>query len=104
MKKKGHAVSLLTGSAEGIPSRYAYKGVNIYRTPLFDLNWLAKRGINGLEREIRKVYIDFIDTFRCIGQNNYFVLKHFQKTSCYCYKCFFRTLPYTKLPGLNHSH
>ncbi|MFC1752260.1 glycosyltransferase family 4 protein [Thermoproteota archaeon] len=64
MKKLGHDVSLLTGAVEGTPSRYTYQGVNIYRTPTFDLNWLAKRGINGLEREIRKVYIDFIDTFK----------------------------------------
>ncbi|MFC1709783.1 glycosyltransferase family 4 protein [Candidatus Omnitrophota bacterium] len=64
MKKKGHTVSLLTGAVEGVSSRYTFKGVNIYRTPVFDLNWLAKRGVNGLEREIRTVYTDFIETFK----------------------------------------
>ncbi len=64
MSEKGHRVSLLTGAVEGVPSRYKFKGVYIYRTPVFDLGWLAKRGINGLEREIREVFTDFIETFK----------------------------------------
>ncbi|MBU2063976.1 MAG: glycosyltransferase family 4 protein [Candidatus Omnitrophica bacterium] len=56
--KLGHKVSLLTGSVEGIPGNYEYEGVNIQRTPLFDLNWLYKRGFKGLEEELEQLYFD----------------------------------------------
>lgn len=61
MVKRGHSVSLLTGSIEGSRPRYRFKGVDIYRTPLMDLNWLVKRGLNGLDEEIRNVMSDFLD-------------------------------------------
>lgn len=62
MKKYGHKVSLLTGSAEGAQGRYKYNGVDIYRTPLMDLNWLYKRGLKGLEEEVAGVFFKFIET------------------------------------------
>jgi len=58
--KFGHRVSLLTCSAEGVEDRYNYKGVQIYRTPLMDLNWLYKRGLEGLEDEVLKIFSEFI--------------------------------------------
>jgi glycosyltransferase involved in cell wall biosynthesis len=36
----------------------------VYRTPLFDLNWLVKRGVAGLEPDLRKLYIERIDAAR----------------------------------------
>ncbi len=60
MARFGHNVSLLTGTAEGVKERYNYKGASIYRTPLMDLNWLSKRGLRGLKKEITKVFGDFI--------------------------------------------
>lgn len=60
MVKKGHKVSLLTGSVEGVKGQYQYKGVEIYRTPLMDLNWLCKRGLRGLEKEISKIFGNFL--------------------------------------------
>ncbi len=59
MARYGHKVSLLTGSVEGIKGRYRYKGVEIYRTPLMDLNWLYKRGLKGLETDLSRVYESF---------------------------------------------
>lgn len=59
MARMGHNVSLLTGSAEGTKTEYQYKGVNIYRTPLMDLNWLFKRGLQGLDREVSKTFESF---------------------------------------------
>jgi glycosyltransferase involved in cell wall biosynthesis len=59
--KEGHRVGLLTGAAEGEKEVSTYEGVEIYRSPLFDLNWLAKRGLDGLEKEISKTYNDFFD-------------------------------------------
>ena len=59
--KRGHKVGLLTGYVEGEKARDTYKGANIYRTPLFDLNWLVKRGLEALEEEITKTYNDFFD-------------------------------------------
>ncbi len=59
MAKGGHEVSLLTGSVEKVKASYQYKGVRIYRTPLMDLNWLCKRGLRGLEKEVSRIFEDF---------------------------------------------
>ncbi len=61
MVKLGHNVSLLTGSAEGVEGDYKYEGVDICRTPLFDLNWLYHRGLKGLESELRELYRGFFE-------------------------------------------
>lgn len=58
--KWGHRVSLLTGSCEGVKARYIYKGVQIFRSPLMDLNWLFKRGLEGLEEDIEEVIREFL--------------------------------------------
>lgn len=58
--KIGHKVSLLTGAVEGVPSFYKYKGVDISRTSVMDLNWLYKRGVIGLEDDIKQVFGRFI--------------------------------------------
>lgn len=62
--KRGHQVGLLTGAVEGQKPRYQYQGVKIFRTPLLDLNWLAKRGLEGLEEEITKTYDDFFNSVK----------------------------------------
>lgn len=64
LKKQGHKVSLLTGAVENVRLKHRYKGVDVYRSPLFDLNWLVKRGVNGLEGELKEIYGDFIDEFK----------------------------------------
>ncbi|MBU4376850.1 MAG: glycosyltransferase family 4 protein [Candidatus Omnitrophica bacterium] len=60
MKKFGHAVSLLTGSVEGVKGQYKYKGIDIYRTPLMDLNWLYKRGLEALDEELYQKFSSFL--------------------------------------------
>lgn len=57
----GNKVSLLTGSIDGVKSRYDYKGVSIFRHPVIDLNWLSRRGTNGLTEEIGTVFKKFIN-------------------------------------------
>ncbi|MBN1526930.1 MAG: glycosyltransferase family 4 protein [Candidatus Omnitrophica bacterium] len=64
MIKFGHRVSLLTGSVEGIKGRYKYEGVDVFRTPLMDLNWLYKRGLEGLEEEVHRTFSAIIDEAR----------------------------------------
>lgn len=59
--KLGHKVSLLTGSVEGIKGKYKYEGADIHRTPIMDLNWLYKRGLNGLEEEIKETFSSFLE-------------------------------------------
>jgi hypothetical protein len=60
MVKWGHKISLLTGSVEGLDSHYFYEGVEVFRTPFMDLNWLYKRGLEGLEEEVLEVFSDFL--------------------------------------------
>ena len=58
---RGHKVSLLTGSAEGSKAREAFKGVSITRAPIMNLNWLTKRGLVGIENEVRRVIRNFLN-------------------------------------------
>ena len=60
MAKRGHKVSLLTGSVEGIKAKYIFEGVEILRTPLMDLNWLYKRGFQGLNGKILETFVKFL--------------------------------------------
>lgn len=62
--KKGHEVGLLTGTVKGEKKEYTYEGVKIFRSPLFDLNSLAKRGLDGLEKKISKACNDFFDKIK----------------------------------------
>ena len=64
MIKRGHQVGLLTGSVDNEKAQHQYRGVKIYRSPLFDLNWLAKRGLEGLEEDLTKAYNDFFDAIK----------------------------------------
>jgi glycosyltransferase involved in cell wall biosynthesis len=61
MVRRGHNVTLLTASIEGHRQKDNYKGVKIIRTPLMDLNWLAKRGLQGLDKEVSKMFTDFLN-------------------------------------------
>lgn len=85
--KWGHKVSLLTGTCEGVRSRYVYKGVDVYRTPLMDLNWLFRRGIDGLEEKIEETFANFLRAAKpdVIHAHNmhYFSKVHAQKLADY---------------------
>jgi len=59
--KMGHEVSLLTGSMEGAKAQSKYKGISVMRTPIMDLNWLNKRGLHGIEDEVREAVRVFLD-------------------------------------------
>lgn len=60
---KGYEVSLITSDFDEQENRSTYKGADIFRTQLFDLNWLAKRGLNGIESDLLELYTKQIDTF-----------------------------------------
>ncbi len=78
--KKGYKVSLLTGSVEGEKEKDNFKGVKIYRTPLLDLNWLAKRGLEALDEDITKTFTHFIESTKPdiihVHNMHYFSVKH----------------------------
>ncbi|MDP8266285.1 MAG: glycosyltransferase family 4 protein [Candidatus Aceula meridiana] len=57
----GHNASLLTCSFEGYPGEEVYKGVKITRNPIMDLNWLYRRGLEGIQVEVSRVFKKFID-------------------------------------------
>jgi len=58
---KGHKASLLTCSFEGYPGEDDYHGVKITRAPIMDLNWLYKRGLDGIQVEVEEVFNKFVD-------------------------------------------
>ncbi len=60
MVSMGHTVSLLTGAHPDTPERYDDRGVSVVRSPLFDLNWLTKRGLTHLEREVQDLVEQFL--------------------------------------------
>ncbi len=62
--ERGHKVALLTGFVEGEKVRDEYKGLTVHRTPLLDLNWLVKRGLDALEEEITKTYNSFLEEIK----------------------------------------
>lgn len=78
--KKGHKVTLLTGSVEGEDAESDYKGIKVYRTPLLDLNWLVKRGLEALDEEITKTIEDFIEKSKPdiihVHNMHYFSVRH----------------------------
>jgi len=61
MVKAGHRVSLLTGSTDEAKARDKYEGVDIYRVPIMDLNWLYKRGLEGIKDEVYSVFSSFLN-------------------------------------------
>ena len=64
MVRMGHKVDLLAGTVEGVKVVDKYKGVGIFRAPVMDLNWLSKRGLNGLLGEIEEVFRTFLKRTR----------------------------------------
>jgi len=59
--KRGHKVSLLVGNTEGTKSNDTFKGVRVTRAPIMNLNWLSKRGLVGIEEEVRQVMKSFFN-------------------------------------------
>jgi len=88
--KWGHAVSLLTGSCEGVKTRYVYKGVGIWRSPLMDLNWLSERGIEGIEEDVDRLFRDFFRSVKPdiihVHNMHYFSEIHAQKLADFVLK------------------
>lgn len=80
--KMGYKVDLLTSSFEGEKNKSNYRGVTIFRHSIMDLNWLSRRGVNGLVEEIRSVFTKFINDTKpdCIHVHNmhYFSKVHAQ--------------------------
>ncbi|MFO8052880.1 MAG: glycosyltransferase family 4 protein [Candidatus Omnitrophota bacterium] len=64
MAQRGYKVSLLTASAEGHKGLEDFKGVNVVREPIMDLNWLTRRGLEGIEKEVTRVFTEFIDNYK----------------------------------------
>lgn len=62
--KMGHKVSLLTGSAEGSPEHFDFKGVNIHRSQYYDLNWLFKSNFQEVDDNVSEVTLEFLDKLK----------------------------------------
>jgi len=88
--KMGHEVSLLTGAVEDVPAFYKYKGVDVCRTPVMDLNWLYKRGLHGLEDEINEAFGKFFNRYKPdiihVHNMHYFSFLHAQVLERYAKK------------------
>ena len=94
MTRPGNRVSLLTGTAEGTKVRYKYEGVEIHRTPIMDLNWLYKRGLERIKDEVYGVFSSFIKEVRphVIHAHNmhYFSINITNDDCIWCWGDFFR--------------
>jgi len=64
MAQRGHKISLLTASIEGRKGKEHYRGVDVFREPIMDLNWLSRRGLGGIEKDVERILTDFIETNR----------------------------------------
>ncbi len=63
--RKGHKVFLLTSTAEEAKKiEENYFGTYIRRTPLMDLNWLCRRGLEGIDDKIKESFSEFIEKAR----------------------------------------
>jgi glycosyltransferase involved in cell wall biosynthesis len=60
----GHSVRLLTSVFAGEAAHSQYRGVDVHRSPLLDLNWLVKRGLEGLEPDLEEFYLEHIVAFQ----------------------------------------
>jgi glycosyltransferase involved in cell wall biosynthesis len=54
----------LTGLPPDTPVEEDYKGMKVMRTPYFDLNWLSKRGFEGLETHIKEYMFGALDKIK----------------------------------------
>jgi len=59
--KMGHQVSLLTGSADGSPDEFDFKGAKVFRTQYYDLNWLFKSGFQEVDDNVPDITFNFLD-------------------------------------------
>jgi glycosyltransferase involved in cell wall biosynthesis len=62
--RSGHKVRLLTGAFAGEKAHSQYCKVDVHRSPLLDLNWLVKRGLQGLDLDLEKFYLKHIKAFQ----------------------------------------
>lgn len=62
--KMGHKVSLLTGSAEGSPEHFDFKGAKIYRSQFYDLNWLFKSNFQEVDDNVSDITCEFLDELK----------------------------------------
>ena len=63
--RKGHKVSLLTSTIEGIEKEEDdYAGTYIKRSPLMDLNWLYQRGLEDIEDKVEETFVSFLEKTR----------------------------------------
>ncbi|MFW6129191.1 MAG: glycosyltransferase family 4 protein [Candidatus Aminicenantaceae bacterium] len=62
--KMGHKVALLTGSAEGYPESYRFKGAKIFRTRFYDLNWLFKSKFQEVDESVSDITVGFLDRIK----------------------------------------
>ncbi len=62
--KMGHKVALLTGSAKESPERFDFKGVKIYRSQFYDLNWLFKSNFQEVDDNVWDITFDFLNDIK----------------------------------------
>jgi hypothetical protein len=55
---------LITGLPPDTPIEEDYKGMRVIRSPYFDLNWLSKRGFEGLEAPLREYMYPALDKLK----------------------------------------
>ena len=62
--RRKHKVYLLTGMPPETAQEEDYKGMKVIRNSYFDLNWLAKRGFEGIEPSLREYMYGVLDKIK----------------------------------------
>ncbi len=58
--RMGHKVFLLTGAFPGEKDKSSYEGIEVWRRPIMDLNWLFQRGLERLEDTVAQRFEEFL--------------------------------------------
>lgn len=61
MVRLGHKISVLTASIEGESNRVEYKGVQVYRSPIMDLNRFLGANSTFSRDEVEEALVNFLD-------------------------------------------
>ncbi|HDT14688.1 MAG TPA: glycosyltransferase family 1 protein [Firmicutes bacterium] len=88
MKNYGHKIALLTADSQGRPKKEKIGGIDVYRTPLLNLDLLLEKEAKNGDIDLKKLYLDFIERIKAdiihVHNMHYFSKKHIKVLEKIC--------------------